>query len=150
MHVTGVVTGEFFSVYDSNYVPVVGCNYGSHRGDGSRSGNGTSISMQDWVEKMMELLNIPAAPEKASAELVQPPEPSYLYEAYFSTLFHGVATTYTSSGKLIGTGPFEYAIPFVYSPYMYRSISPGEVGARRVYTPQAIKASVHSLPKGHY
>ena len=150
MHVEGVVLWEDNApvVFDSNFVPAVGC--APVDSDGKRTKKDKSIkSNADWAKAVGALRGITPPTTKASAQYNGGSTQSTYYEAPSAFIYYGIATTYSSSGKLIGTGPWEYAIPFVFGPGDFNAIQASAVGNRKVYTPHGIQTYVHSS-KGYH
>lgn len=137
-------------VFDSNFVPLDACPCYDASGTDDycvwRTNGTKGMRMREWVDKMRQRLGKPM-PQKSSAKRVTP-GPSTLYKAD-AWLYYGVATIYSSSGKLIGTGPFEYSLPCVYGPDHFEPLQPNEAGDKKRHTPFDIKTSLHSI-KGHH
>lgn len=151
MHVNGVLYYQDDVVYDSNYVPAEGCSCyddALHTCDNRRA-NGTRGPMRrgEWVDKMRQRLGKSPA-KRGSARRANTNGRHTLYEAD-SWLYSGVATTYSSSGKLIGTGPFEYSLPCVYDSGGFEPLEPNEAGDRKVHKAYTVQTGVHSI-KGYH
>ena len=156
MHIEGVVIYEEDQVFDSNFIPSV-CNPCDRRGANTeicrtQRANGTT-SREAWAKDVSERTG--KTPPKRSSSTRRRSGNGGSGSSYYEAdawIYYGIATTYSSSGKLIGTGPWEYVVPFVFCSeceFGFSDLDASAVGNRRVYTPHEIHTSVNSA-KSYY